>query len=207
MTSLLPSNAHDFELGLEDVLACRLEALSAPCRLLWDGRKCPERLLPWLAYSVGVERWPEGYTEEQKRKAIASSIEVHRRRGTLAALQSILTVEGMECQIGEGVRGPYTFAVDFIRSDKPSEDLRSEIDALISAVKVAKNERSDLVSVALHHSLDIGARVGVSLALESWSYVLFDTWLDTASAQHRSGALSLIAQSGRESEILEIETT
>lgn len=193
MRSLLPCNASEFERALECVLAGRVEGLDIPLRSLWDAGSCPERLLPWLAHAVGVERWPEGYSVEQKRMAIAESVGIYRERGTLSALRRALLIDGFECRVSEGVRGAFTFGLDFVNTaGDPAR--RDEIPGLVDAVMRVKNERSHLASVAMLHEVEVGVRVGVSVAVESYTSVLFDVWQDHVASMPVLGGVSVFSE-------------
>lgn len=202
MDSLLPSSANEFERSLEWVCS-RLERVEIPIREMWRPGVCPTRLLPWLANSVGVDRWPCRFSEDQKREAISGSIGVYRTKGTIGALRRVLAVEGVECDVDEGVGGAFTFGIDFRKADGDfgdgdGADVRDRIDELVGAVRGAKNLRSHLVSVNVHHGWDVGVRVGMSVSVESHVGVLFEEWRDSGDVGAYGGSVSVTRQGGKE---------
>lgn len=91
MNSLLPPNATRLERALEagaclppDVDAAALAAT------IDDPMAAPAFLLPWLAYGESVDAWDADWSEADKRIAIATSIEQHRRKGTRASVETVL---------------------------------------------------------------------------------------------------------------------
>lgn len=192
MRSLLPGNSSDFERALEVSLS-RMEGLEVPLRRLWDPAGCPESLLPWLAHAVGVDRWPEGYSAAQKREAIAASVGIYRKRGTLDAVRRALEVDGFEYRVNEGARGAFTFSIDFLRKDGADAD-RGEIPRLVDAVQRVKNVRSHLVGVAMLHEAEMGVRVGMCVAVESYTEVVFDVWQEHLAAEPVRAGASVFAE-------------
>lgn len=91
--SLLPPNATPVEHGFE-AAGERITVLPVPVRDTWNPATCPAQLLPWLAWALSVDRWDNGWTDDQKRAVIAASVTVHRRKGTFGAVQSALAAAG-----------------------------------------------------------------------------------------------------------------
>lgn len=112
---LLPPRSTPLERALAD-LAGHIEAPDVSG--LWNAQTCPEHLLPWLAWSVGVREWSSDWTVEVKRMVIAAQMAIPRRRGTVWAVRQAITtlgyasaqiIEGMPAirHNGELVRGGY----------------------------------------------------------------------------------------------------
>ncbi|UTH73342.1 phage tail protein I [Chromobacterium sp. IIBBL 290-4] len=98
---LLPPNRTPLEAALAD--ACELALDPSPIRGLADSARCPAALLPWLAWSRSVENLDAAATEEQQRALIASSVAVHRRKGTPAAVRQVFRdLDLGEVRISEG---------------------------------------------------------------------------------------------------------
>ncbi|HGG5279756.1 TPA: phage tail protein I [Salmonella enterica subsp. enterica serovar Senftenberg] len=74
-----------------------LGEMPVPLRKLIDSERCPESLLPWLAWAMSVDRWDSDWPEETKRQVIADSCRIHKLKGTIAALRQ--TVEPFGCLI------------------------------------------------------------------------------------------------------------
>lgn len=103
--SLLPANATKQEKDLE-LSGARLSDIDHPLRHLFDADKCPENLLPWLAWSLSVDEWQSDWPEERKREAIRSSIIVHAKKGTVGSIRQVLRNAGYgEVTITEGRTG------------------------------------------------------------------------------------------------------
>ncbi|HEX8583057.1 MAG TPA: phage tail protein I [Allosphingosinicella sp.] len=88
-TSLLPPNATRLERNVE-LAAARVDDVPVPLRELWDPYACEAWLLPWLAWGLSVDRWDSDWSEARKRHAVATSIELHRTKGTPAAVEAVL---------------------------------------------------------------------------------------------------------------------
>lgn len=90
---LLPPFRGRAETALAEV-AARIFDTPVPVDLVWDPDRCPATLLPWLAWSLGVEDWDRSWSEARKREVIRSAIPQHRRRGTRRALREALIAAG-----------------------------------------------------------------------------------------------------------------
>lgn len=100
-TSLLPPNASALERAVETATA-RLDA--PPVHTLWDPWACPLRLLPWLAWAVGVKEWVDGWPEEIQRQSIASAMQIARRRGSVWSVREALRAAGYaDAEVEEGL--------------------------------------------------------------------------------------------------------
>ena len=86
--SLLPPNATRLERALE-AGGARVVDVHAPADID-DPMTCPAELLPWLAWGLSVDSWDADWSEEDKRAAVAGSIELHRRKGTRTSVQTVL---------------------------------------------------------------------------------------------------------------------
>lgn len=91
--SLLPPNRTRLEEALEKAIRVADPDLT-PVATLMNPAKCPEHLLSWLAWAFSVDVWDEAWTVETKRNVLASSVEVHRRKGTVAGVKRALAAAG-----------------------------------------------------------------------------------------------------------------
>ena len=98
--TLLPPSATPFERALEQALA-RIEDVPVPVDTLWDPHRCPAALLPWLAWAWSVDEWDPDWPEHVKRRVIAAAPEVHRLKGTRAAVERALKAIGVFAEIVE----------------------------------------------------------------------------------------------------------
>ncbi|WP_353571126.1 phage tail protein I [Candidatus Albibeggiatoa sp. nov. BB20] len=96
MQSILPSHSTPLELDIEQIAAEHLDSLPAHViRNLWNPWQCPAEFLPWLAWAMSVDVWDENWLEQVKRRVIAESYEIHRKKGTRWAVQRILDLTGV----------------------------------------------------------------------------------------------------------------
>lgn len=150
MSDLLPCNATTAERALSETVA-RLIDVPARARDMWNAQTCPAALLPWLAWAFSVDEWDPGWSEEQKRAAIAASVDVHRHKGTVGALRTAieaLSIESVELiEWFEENADPYTFR---LLIEVAQKDLRrSLLLRLLDVVVSTKNLRSHLTEVGI----------------------------------------------------------
>lgn len=92
MNSLLPPNATRLERALEAAVRLPPEIdAKALADAIDDPATAPAILLPWLAWGNSVDAWDADWSEAAKRAAIADSIELHRRKGTRASVETVLS--------------------------------------------------------------------------------------------------------------------
>lgn len=97
---LLPPSASPLERSLEEVVGSRIEAVGErPLRLLKRADICPSQWLPWLAWERHVGYWQSAWSPDTQREVVASSIAVHRKKGTLAAIRRAVAVTGLQAAI------------------------------------------------------------------------------------------------------------
>lgn len=91
--TLLPHNATPQEIAL-DLATARVGDVPVDIRTVMTSDACPAALLPWLAWALSVDEWDAAWTEETKRAAIAASVAVHRRKGTVGAVRAAIDAAG-----------------------------------------------------------------------------------------------------------------
>jgi len=91
--TILPPSATPAERALEAAIVAGKPDLS-PIGQLMSAQTCPAELLGWMAWAFSIETWGADWSEEAKRQAIASSIEVHRRKGTIGSVRRALAAAG-----------------------------------------------------------------------------------------------------------------
>lgn len=125
--------------------AARVGGVGVPHATLWDPMTCPADLLPWLGWALSVDAWDGDWTVDQKRSAIAASIEVHRHKGTIGAVKKALEAVGYEVLVDEDTGEPYVFR---LLIDARKYGFSAQVSAaMASAKKIAmatKNARSML---------------------------------------------------------------
>mgnify|MGYP001046260601 CR=1 FL=1 len=133
--SVLPPNASPQMRALEQAVAVP-PLPDRTIRDYWDPDRCPEYLLPWLAWSFSVDNWDAGWPIAVRRAVIASSIEIHRRKGTLAAVEQAISAFGAAIAIRE-----------WWQSDPPAERGTFNVVLSLAAVDGAPPSEEYLTSV------------------------------------------------------------
>jgi phage tail P2-like protein len=106
--SLLPPNATALETGLAR-LGARLSDIAIPIADLWNPQTCPLAALPWLAWTLSIDKWDTDWTEERKRAATAGAIAAQRRKGSVASVRAVLRGIDDLLELVEAIRpGPRT---------------------------------------------------------------------------------------------------
>ncbi|MGL4473716.1 MAG: phage tail protein I [Shewanella sp.] len=98
--TILPGNLSDLERDLDVALSC-IEQVEIPIAVLWDPWQCPAEVLPYLAWALSVDQWESGWSEGIKRSVVASSLDLHRIKGTRPAIQKALDAIGVAVDIVE----------------------------------------------------------------------------------------------------------
>lgn len=138
--SLLPPKSTRLERALAECCA-DIEQVDIPLRHLNNPNTCPEHLLPWLAWSLSVDRWEESWSEAAKRAVINDSWRVHKHKGTISAIRSVVEPMGYMLKIIEwfeldppGPRG--SFALDIAVNEYGiTETSYLELERLIDDAK------------------------------------------------------------------------
>lgn len=99
MTRLLAFNGSALELAFEQAVAA--PALPVPLRDLVSPDNIAAKWLPWLAFALSVDDWDPTWPESVRRRVVAQSIDVHRRKGTLAAVKQAVAAFGGSISIRE----------------------------------------------------------------------------------------------------------
>ena len=166
--TLLPPNATPFERALEQALA-RIEEVPVPIDTLWDPNRCPADLLPWLAWAWSVDEWDPDWPEHVKRRVIAAAPEVHRLKGTRAAVERALKAIGVFAEIVEwwqrSPKGqPGTFSVTAWVNEqlRPggvvlTERVQRQIDRIVRSTKPLSRAYDLLVGVLFGQPLGAAA--------------------------------------------------
>jgi phage tail P2-like protein len=100
---LLPPSATAAERALAEAVA-RVAAVPVPVGEMWSPADCPSASLPWLAWALSVDEWDSGWSDAVQREAIAASVDLHRKKGTLWAVRRALTAAGYaDARVVEGL--------------------------------------------------------------------------------------------------------
>lgn len=146
--SALPESSGAAEKALANAVRDTL-SVNVPISDIWNPDTCPAAVLPWLAWALSVDRWDNSWSDETKRNVIRVSIEVHRRKGTVAAVQTALDAQGFKARLLEWHRqqtpgDPYTFKL-FFDVDQAGYS-KAQLNALLAWVEEVKSVRSHLES-------------------------------------------------------------
>ncbi|EPJ0793274.1 phage tail protein I [Vibrio vulnificus] len=150
MNSLLPPNASKHERDIEAVIS---PPLSFPNRDIWNPDKCPEHLLPHLAWALSVDNWNSTWPVERKRQVIKDSVYIHRKKGTRDAVERVVSaIRGDDTKVTEWFEdkdnlAPGNFTVDYISTGTSVDG--SELNKLVPAINSAKNVRSNLTKITI----------------------------------------------------------
>ena len=152
---LLPPNATPLERALEQSCG-RIEDIPVPLRDLWDPMRCPSAALPWLAWALSLDRWDPDWPDDVKRFVVDRSVEVHRRKGTLAAVERVLMELGAVYDIEERPGGAsFMMAILIFNSGSLFSGAVQEIRDQIDSAKRA----------SVHYTLALAAGTGLTVPL------------------------------------------
>lgn len=144
---LLPPNATPAEIALEAATA-RLAAVPVDFQPLWDPDTCPADLLPWLAWGLSVDTWNPTWPEAVKRAQVRTSIDIHRHKGTVGAVEDTIAAFGGAVAVTEWFQmdppgEPYTFTISLAIAElEAGPPPPGYIDDVIAQVTRVKNARS-----------------------------------------------------------------
>lgn len=206
VNSLLPPNASKHERDIEAVIS---PPLSFPNRDIWNPDKCPEHLLPHLAWALSVDNWDSTWPVDRKRQVIKDSIHIHRKKGTRDAVERVVSaIRGDDTKVTEWFEDKENlqkgdFRVDYVSTDTPIDG--SDLNKLIPAINSAKNVRSSLKEITIttkthvNQNHSIVSRSAVPMKSGPWfisslvsSLSLKMACLSRQSVQIKSGPLPLV---------------
>ncbi|KTT50089.1 tail protein [Pseudomonas oryzihabitans] len=164
MKTLLPPNSTPLERLAAEALA-GIGEVPVPLRDLADPDRCPEALLPYLAWARSVDRWDSGWSEAIKRQVIKSAYFVHAHKGTIGALRRVVEPLGYLIRVHEWWQEsptgtPGTFRLDVGVLD--SGITETMYDAMSLLIDDARPIGRHLIGLAI--SLEARGTAGVGLA-------------------------------------------
>ena len=165
--TLLPPNATPLERHLEQAMAHYADGRDVPIDALWDPRRCPVALLPWLAWAFGVRRWDPEWSVTVKREVIVGSIPLRRIEGTVGALRAHLDAVGAIYDIVERPGGvPLTASITIHNA----ADVGTEATARII------DQIDDVTRYSVQHSVTLasGFNAPVPVAVEVGAVTVAD---------------------------------
>jgi len=158
MSNLLPPNATPQERALE-LTTARVGDVPVPIRSLWDADTCPANLIPWLAWTLNVDVWDAGWSEEIKRSVIRNAVQRAREKGTVAAVRGILADLGAGSVVVEWFEKsplgtPHTFTVNIVTNDT-SVEMQAAMARAIDLKKPLRSHYDIVFGVATEASINI----------------------------------------------------
>ena len=148
MKTLLPPNSTDLERKLAEVGEDAFDLPSV--RVIKDIDHVPSQFLPFIAWQRSVDYWDENWQEELKRKVIKESRDLHRIKGTAAAIKRALEPFGYEVNLIEWFKAvpnlvPGTFNLELnVIGKSLTTKTYSEINRLVSESKAASRHLAKL---------------------------------------------------------------
>lgn len=141
--SLIPSfekvELHSSDLVAKDVISSVSQEIQQ-IKTLANPLTCDSKYLPFLAYAFKVDFWDDRLDIEAKRALIQESILLHKRKGTLWAIERVLEILNVKANVFEWYKyggEPYYFKVKLeLQQQFPN------INQLAKLIDVYKNVRS-----------------------------------------------------------------
>lgn len=164
MSRLLPGNATPLERHAASALAC-FEKTPVPLRDLYDPERCPEHLLPFLAWAFSVDRWEPGWPVTVKRQVIRASWYVHAHKGTIGALRRVMEPQGYLVRVTEWWQEnppatPGTFKLEVgVLDSGITDEMHGALELLIADAKPVSRH---LVGLAMSLEARGTAHIGVA---------------------------------------------
>lgn len=179
--SLLPPNASQLDRAVEKLIAEQCGAIGQPHRALWTPETCPIDLLPWLAWSVGVQAWRSEWPEHIKRAIVRNSIAIQRRRGTLSSVRDAVQSFGASISIREWWQTtpkgtPHTFELVLTVGSEAAQNSATFVEDVVAEVNRVKPLRSHFTFI---QGLAGVARPLVAAVARPVIYARLDTTVQT----------------------------
>ena len=143
-------------------------------KTLVQPHKVPEHLLPFLAWSVATDNWQDNLTFNQKQNLVASSIDVHRKKGTRGAMNSALkaldfSVDFKEWFNAKPINAPFTFNIQINIDDKPLP--LKKYNQILKTIASAKNSRSHLSKISVFSKTSASFIYGAFIKTGAITYI------------------------------------
>lgn len=117
---------------------------------LLNPERCPEPLLPYLAWAFSVDKWDENWTEAVKRLAIKQSFFIHKYKGTIGAIKRVVEPIGYLVELKEwfdsqpqGRAGTFSLTVE-VSETGLNEQTYNELVRLIDDVRPVSRHLNQL---------------------------------------------------------------
>lgn len=134
---------------------CLQQAVTNPILIadLINPDRCPESLLPYLAWTLSVDKWDENWSEAVKRLAIKQSFFIHKRKGTVSALKRVIEPIGYIVELKEwwqeipqGTPGTFKLTIEVSETGLNAQT-NQELTRLIEDVKPVSRHLTLAISI------------------------------------------------------------
>ena len=197
--NILPPQLAELERKI-DAGAARIDAIPVRTETLWNPWTCPVEVLPWLAWNLSIDHWRASWPEQRQRAAVARSLDLHRIKGTLRAVEQALSEFDLAPKVTEWFdavpplpRG--TFRLDLATDSVP---VTPELDARIMSA-LGQNKRASIHLAFVHLTLEGRSQsraVAASVAGEVTTiYPLHVTHLEQTHTQRAAVGVATMAES------------
>ena len=110
--TITPPSASATERRLDAAADQRVGAIDAALPAsAWDPARVPAPWLPILAWALSVDLWDPAWDDALKRRVIREAAQLHREKGTVAALRRVLEAIGAVYDYAEPPDAPFTATV------------------------------------------------------------------------------------------------
>lgn len=161
--TLLPPNSTQLERSLESATALALD--TEVILKLWNPWTCPLHLLPQLAWALSVDEWNDGWDEATQRQIVANSVQIHRLKGTVGAVELAMNSLGHDTKLIEWWQmmppgEPHTFTAEVnIDQRGMSEGFISTLERQINRAKPVRSHFTMRLVAESKLSMGIGCAV------------------------------------------------
>lgn len=195
--TLLPANATAQEFALEQTVA-RASNVPVPVRDVWNVDRCPDDLLPWLAWAYSVDEWDVNWTADQRRGAIRTSMESHRHKGTIGAVREALGGLGYSASVQEWFNqipagDPYTYKLILeSRQIGIDQEALAKILAVVDSKKSLRSHMSvaePIVITTAGPKMAMVCGIGTEITVQPSDFTLLSDGVDISNGSQRSNGI------------------
>jgi len=178
---LLSPNATGPERALAEAVG-RVSDVPLPVGDLWNPDTCPTAVLPWLAWALSVDIWDAAWSETDKRAAIAESVAIHRRKGTVWASAEALRRSIDDAILEEwhqyggdpyhyriettgGLVDAFTYRYRLLPALHAAKNVRSWLERLLVRRQLFMDLNLKLLVAKSQRFLTIGVRLALDLSI------------------------------------------
>ncbi len=147
VASILPPNATPVAKAVEAATA-RLGEVPVQIREVWNADTCPQELLPWLAWGLGLQTWSSDWPEAVQRQRVKNAIPIARTMGTAKSVRDVVASFGGAVALKEwwetdppGTPGTFTLVVQ-LNGPGGSEATSDFVNQVIDEVTRTKPVRA-----------------------------------------------------------------